>query len=325
MSKLIGPILICLILAACNRDANKSGETNIPADIRRYEVSLFNIDTTRFEKGIADIYPDYRVFLGTSFPDENGIQQLRNFVTDPLIRATYEYTMQVYPDLQWLNEGFNKAFANFRKEMPGMRIPQVYTYISGFDIQLPIKYTDSALIIGLDMYLGRDYEEYRNMGYPIYITQRLSKEYILADAFKEIAWASLPPVATSTLLDAMIEQGKTIYFAQLMLPEEKDEYLMKYTADQIEWVINNEQNLWTFIIDNQLLYSTDSKSITMFMTDGPFTSGFSENSPSRTGHWIGWQIVKNYMDNNNITLEELLRDTDSQKILQESGYKPARV
>lgn len=324
MNKIIGSVLFCLILTACNRE-KKTEETNIPKEIRRYEVSLFNIDTSRFEKGIAEIYPDYRVFLGESLPDDNGIQQLKNFVTDTLIRSTYKYTMKVYPDLQWLNEGFNKAFAIYREEMPGKRVPQVYTYISGFDIQLPIKYTDSALIIGLDMYLGSDYPEYMRIPFPLYITQRLSKEYILPDCFKEIGWANLPAVATSTLLDAMIEQGKTIYFAEVMLPDEKDEYLMEYTSEQIEWIRNNEQNLWTFIIDNQLLYSTDSKSITMFMTDGPFTSGFSEESPSRTGHWIGWQIVRNYMQKNDVSLEELMKDTDSQKILQQSGYKPARV
>jgi uncharacterized protein YjaZ len=61
------------------------------------------------------------------------------------------------------------------------------------------------------------------------------------------------------------------------------------------------------------------------MTDGPFTSGFAEESPARTGSWLGWQIVKDYMDNNDVTLKELLKDTDSQKILEKSGYKPSRI
>lgn len=326
MTRFTGILLICITLFSCNNSNDKNvKEAPITDGIRRYEVSLFNIDTTRFEKGIAEIYPQYTIFLGSSLPDENGMKQLRNFVTDPLIRKTFQYTMQVYPDVQWLNEGFNKAFSIYRKEMPGKEVPQVYTYISGFDIQMPVKYTDSALIIALDLYLGADFPDYREMGYPLYISNRLSKEYILADCFKEIGWANLPDAGTNTLLDAMIEQGKTIYFAEKMLPDEEKEHLLKYSPEQLNWVESNERNLWTFIIDNQLLYSTDAKSITMFMTDGPFTSGFSEESPSRTGHWIGWQIVKKYMENNDVTLEDLLKDSDSQKILQQSGYKPARV
>lgn len=324
MAKLTTFLFLIVILASCN-NVSKNNQAAITGDIRRYEVSLFNIDTTRFEKGVAGIYPQYRVFLGDKLPDDKGMRNLKDFVTDPEIRKVYEYTMQVFPDVQWLNQGFNKAFANYRELLPGKPVPQVYTYISGFDIQAPIKYTDSALIIALDLFLGSNYEPYREMGFPVYITNRLSKEYIMADCFREIAWANLPPVSTTTLLDAMIEQGKTIYFAELMLPGEKDEYLLKYTPEQMDWVTANERNLWTFIIDNQLLYSTDAKAITMFMTDGPFTSGFAPESPSRTGHWIGWQIVRSYMQKTGTPLQDLLKDTDSQKILQQSGYKPAMV
>jgi hypothetical protein len=325
MTRLIGLLLICIGFSACNSCKTNKVEESDTDDIRRYEVDLFNIDTNNFEAGIAEIYPRYKVFLGSQLPDENGMRQLKNFVTDPLIRSTYEYTMRVFPDVNSLKTGFNAAFARMQQGIPEIQQPQLYTYVSGFDVQMPIKYADSALIIGLDLYLGKDFKPYLEQGFPIYIINRLSPEYILPDAFKEIAWARLPATPASTLLDAMIEQGKTIYFAEVMLPDTRAEYLMKYTAEQINWVEANEQSLWSFMIENQLLYSTDASAITMFMTEGPFTSGFSNESPSRTGHWLGWQIVKNYMAKNDVTLKQMLEDTDSQKILQQSGYKPARI
>lgn len=325
MIRTIGLLLLILCITACNADkSSNKKDTEAPDGIRRYEVALFTVDSTNFEKGIKAIYPDYKVFLGNQLPDESGMQQLKEFVNDPQIRATYEYTMKKFPDLQSLDNGLEAAFNNYKREFPGEIIPVVYTYISGFDIMMPIKYADSALIIGLDLYLGSDYQTYLELGYPVYITNRLSPEYILSDCFKEICWTKLPEINTNILLDAMIEQGKTIYFAEVMLPDENDEHFIKYSPDQLKWVIDNEHNLWSFIIENQLLYSTDAKAITMFMTDGPFTSGFSDESPSRTGHWLGWQIVRNYMDNNKVTLKELLEETDSQKILQESGYKPSK-
>lgn len=326
MIRIIGLLLICLCLSACNSCKNNNTEKSSPTeDIRRYEVDLFSIDTNSFEEGIEEIYPRYNLFLGSRLPDQNGMRQLKNFVTDPLIRYTYEYTMNVFPDVNSLNKNFTAAFARMQQKIPEIKVPQLYTYVSGFDIQMPVKYADSALIIGLDLYLGNDFKPYREQGFPLYIINRLSPEYILSDAFKEIAWARLPDSPASTLLDAMIEQGKTIYFAEVMLPGEKPEYLMKYTAKQLKWVVANEQRLWSFIIENQLLYTTDAKAVTMFMTDGPFTSGFDAESPSRTGHWLGWQIVRNYMSKNDVSLKQLLQDTDSQKILQLSGYKPARI
>lgn len=325
MVRIIGLLLLILSITACNADKSSNKKDLHDADgIRRYEVELFNIDSTNFEKGIEAIYPYYKVFLGNQLPDESGMRQLNDFVNDPQIKGTYEYTMKKFPDLQSLESGLDAAFKNYKREFPDAIIPIVYTYISGFDIRMPIKYADSALIIGLDLYLGSDYQTYLELGYPVYITNRLSPEYILSDCFKEICWTKLPEMNSNVLLDAMIEQGKTIYFAEVMLPDEKAEHLIKYSPEQLKWVIDNEQNLWSFIIENQLLYSTNAKAITMFMTDGPFTSGFSDESPSRTGHWLGWQIVRNYMDNNRVTLKELLDETDYQKILQESGYKPSR-
>lgn len=326
MKRVFSLILLMVAIAACNSD-NKSGSVSSSDNkgIKRYEVDLFNIDTSHFEEGIKRIFPEYKVFLGNQLPDQVGMEQLRAFVTDPQVRATYQYTMQKFPDLKWLNKGLDDAFTIYHKELPNKPVPQVYTYISGFDIQLPVKFADSVLIIGLDLYLGKDYKTYFELGYPVYIVNRLIPEYILSDCFREIGWANISQSKTTTLLDAMIAEGKTIYFAKVMLPDEKDENLIKYTPEQMKWVQENEQNLWSFIIENQLLYSTDAKAMTTFMTDGPFTSGFSNDSPSRTGQWLGWQIVKAYMDRSNVSLQELLQETDSQKILQESGYKPAKM
>lgn len=325
MRKVISIIIVIAMLVACNTGKKKQQEESVEKGIKRYEVGLFSIDTSIFTKGVKKIYPEFKVFLGNKFPDESGIQQLRDFVTDPNMRSTYNYTMQVFPDVTWLSNELDEGFTIYKKHFPDKTTPSVYTYISGYDIQMPIKFADSVLIIGLDLYLGSDYSPYKEMGYPVYIINRLSKEYIVSDCFKEIGWSLTNSNKTSTLLDAMIEEGKVLYFAETMIPNITGENLMKYSPEQLGWVEANESNLWSFMIENQLLYSTDAKAITTFMTDGPFTSGFSTESPSRMGHWLGWQIVKSYMSNNDATLDDLMKTTDSQMILQKSEYKPVRL
>jgi hypothetical protein len=37
---------------------------------------------------------------------------------------------------------------------------------------------------------------------------------------------------------------------------------------------------------------------------------------------VGLQIVRSYMKNNEVTLAELMKETDSQKILNKSKYRP---
>ena len=43
----------------------------------------------------------------------------------------------------------------------------------------------------------------------------------------------------------------------------------------------------------------------------------------RVGGWIGWQIVRSYMKNNNVTLQQLFA-TNAKEIFDNSKYKPKK-
>ena len=46
-------------------------------------------------------------------------------------------------------------------------------------------------------------------------------------------------------------------------------------------------------------------------------------APGRTANYMGWQIVKKYMNRNpETTMQDLIAYTDAQKLLEESKYKP---
>jgi len=180
------------------------------------------------------------------------------------------------------------------------------------------------MIISLDMYLGSDYKDYRTMGIPLYVSQRLTRNHIVPDCVRELCYPLMSVSKTHTLLDAMIEEGRIRYFSEILLPEVDDELLMGYSPEQLGWCKANETNLWSFMIENEMLYSTDAQAMSMFMTDGPFTSSFSQESPARTGAWLGWQIVRSYVQKNETSLSALLKNTNSQEILEKSGYKPRR-
>jgi len=48
-------------------------------------------------------------------------------------------------------------------------------------------------------------------------------------------------------------------------------------------------------------------------------------APGRTANWIGWKIVKAYMNRHpEVTPADLLNIKESQKILDGSRYKPRR-
>ena len=126
-------------------------------------------------------------------------------------------------------------------------------------------------------------------------------------------------------IDHIVYEGKILYFFDAMLPDTPDSIKIKYSPSQIEWCYKNESNVWSYIIENKILYSTDHKILTKMCSDGPFTSFFSKQSPARVGNWVGWQIVRSYMENNKkITLNELFTNQDGQDILMKSKYKPQK-
>ena len=47
-----------------------------------------------------------------------------------------------------------------------------------------------------------------------------------------------------------------------------------------------------------------------------------ENSPGNIGQWIGWQIVKAYVEKNTSLKPEEVMRTDAKKIFDEARYKP---
>jgi len=180
------------------------------------------------------------------------------------------------------------------------------------------------MIIGLDLYLGPNFKEYKTYGIPAYKSARMTKEHISVDCMKAYARIHLfENSKQNNFLDEIIENAKTLYFLDAMLPNKADHLKMGFTENQLNWCVQNEQNIWAFFIDKQILYSADYEITRKFTQDGPFTLAFSKEAPAMIGNWIGWQIIRSYMDkNSDLSLQDLLRETDAQKILKKSGYKP---
>jgi len=63
------------------------------------------------------------------------------------------------------------------------------------------------------------------------------------------------------------------------------------------------------------------------LSPAPFSKFYLEIdnvSPGQVGAWIGWQIVRSYMKNNNdISINELL-NKKAKEIFEQSKYKPKK-
>lgn len=328
------PITLIFLVLNCKNRTTEISNSSQPQEktseskiiISRYEKALFGLNKNQLRKGMASLYPEYSFFLGNNWQDTMNILRLYNFLNDPNIQEIYKLTISKYPEVQSLGENLTDAFSRYREAYPEKRVPHVFTYVSGMDLENPVYFYDTAMAIGLDLFLGNDATVYTKAGIPKYKSNNFTPEHILGQCMLAVSNTIIRvDEKKNTLLDQMVMAGKALYFLDATLPDVKDEFKIGYTAAQLEWSRNNEGKIWAFIIENQLLFSSDSQGITKLLTDAPFTAGFAAESPGRLGAYMGWQIVKEYMkEADGVSLKQLMEDTDAQKILKVSKFKPGK-
>ncbi|MCX6281383.1 MAG: hypothetical protein NTU51_05425 [Bacteroidetes bacterium] len=326
------PVLLIFIMIFCgcgrrsNMDADVSKIDCPPVKVQRYDLDLFNANTTGFRDDVTKLLPKYRLFLGDSLASPSKLASLKEYLDNPRNQDLIKAVRLKYPEVNDIEQGLTGAFKHFKYFFPSFRIPRVYAYISGGDYEYPVQYSDSVLLIGLDNYLGKDYAPYKADGVPLYSTDRMDERYVVPDCVRLLANSNFPvETGGGSLLDVMVESGKRLYIQDAILPQTPDRIKIGFTQAQYDWIKKNEFQVWAAIIENHMLYSNDGRIIRVFTSDGPFTVEFGKESPPLLGNWIGWQIVKQYMERNpDVAIERLLKEKDSQKILAGSKYKPEK-
>lgn len=294
--------------------------------IHDYASALFRLDADRLSSELDKIYPEFAFFLGDNYKDTLNLIRLHEFLEDPLIRELWLRYQSNYSELSSYEAQFTEALRLMKHYFPDAAIPEIFTYLSGLYYEYPIQDYDSALVIALDLYLGADEEAYRAVGIPQYQVRRMTPLDVLPDAFREMSVRFIGgEPAGRTLLDKMLWYGKMLYFLDLVLPGTADSLKIGYSAEKLDWCREHEAETWAFLIERDLLYSTDSHSIDKLVQDGPFTSGLPPESPGRIGWWTGWQIVRAYAARHpGLSPAEIFGIAESQKFLAASGYKPRR-
>lgn len=327
-------IFLTAVLWSCKPNPLKVDISNIKKNIEvvRFDNELFSInanDTINSLIAISSKYPEffdlftYKVIQIGGIGDEHFMDAMKLFLTDTMILNVKKLVDAKFSDFEKTEKQLNKAFKYFQYYFPQKKVPTIFAYISGFNQSIVT--AENIIGVSLDRYLGRDCEYYQKLNStPQYRILNMHKEKIVSDVV--YAWGITEFENTSkatTLLDNMIHQGKLMYFVDAMLPEMHDSLKIGYTGLQIDWCKRNEAQMWSQLIENKMLYSNKRMDIIRYTNNSPTTSGFPLESPGRTGVWIGWQIVREYMKKfPETTLPDLMQKNNYQQILNDSKYFP---
>ena len=336
MIKHITPLfLFFLVFTACNSSPLDVDVSDIKLDVNlhRFDVELFNaqsiseIDALNQEflnKG-GELYEFYTIeMLRVGSPFDDSIAVFLNFfVQDSMMQMVNDNVQTKFGDFETEKNQIINMFKHLKYHIPHAILPEdIITYNSTF--ANGVISTPSNIGLGLEMYLGMDNKIIEKLPYPEYFKFKMSSEYLMPDIAQ--SWLVNNVIENQSgddFLSNMLYYGKILYVVDAMLPEMENHYKMRYTQLEYEWAEVSEYNIWQHIVVEEWIYSKDMKLIVRYFNEGPTTVGL-EDSPARIGQYLGWKIIKAFMEKNpDLTLLDLIAENNQSKILK--AYKPKEI
>ncbi|MGH2664943.1 gliding motility lipoprotein GldB [Flavobacterium sp.] len=318
MKKIMLFVMVAFAVISCSEKSkvqDKAEEIPVEITVDRYDKAFFETPPNQLSK-LKTEYPYF-------FPEGISDTVLVNKMTNPLWRELYDEVEKKYGNFDKEEEGIEDLFRYIKYYYPKTKIPKVVTVIQEMDTDYKVIYTDKMLIISLELYLGKNHKFYE---YPNYMKQTFEQSQILPDIVQSFSVTKVKPPTERDLLSMMIYAGKQLYLKDMLLPEYSDEDKICYTPEQIQWCNEHDTDIWRFFVEEKLLYSTDSKLGQRFIAPAPFSKFglVSDNeTPGRIGTWVGWQIVRSFMENNDVPMQQMMV-MDAKEIFQKSKYKPKK-
>ncbi len=312
-------LLTAILFFGCAKDSGI--EKNINAVPITVEILRFDkVFGTAHLNDLPDLKRSYPIFFPKQFHDT--IWEMK--MNDSLTQQLYVEVMKKYWSERKLKADLEGLFKHIKYYFSNFKTPNVVTANSDVDYRNKIFIADNMLVISLDNYLGSDHFFYE--GIPSYVVENMKESQIISDVASIYSQMYVPKIQSRTFLAQMIYYGRILYLKDLWLPNASDEIKIGYSQEKLKWIQENETEIWRNFVENEYLYSTNPKLVSRFIDPAPFSKFYLEidnDSPGMVGRFIGWQIVKSYMDKNNVGLDKLLTISE-EEIFKKSKYKPKK-
>lgn len=318
MKKIVVVITILIAFLACDKKSKTE---------KAIDAIPVSLKVERFDKKFFETSPEnlgkLKIEFPFFFPKGNDDTVWIDKMQDPQWQELYREVQKKYSNFEPEKVQLEALFKHIKYYFPQTKIPKVITVISEMDYNNKVIYADRLVIISLELYLGKDHKFYQ---YPAYLKQNFEERQMMPDVATSFAITKIPHSEEKNFLGQMIYYGKQLYLKDLLLPDYDDSDKMGYSPKQIEWCQENENYIWRFFIEKEMLYSDDPKLNNRFINQAPFSKFYLEidnDSPGRIGAWIGWQIVRSFAKNNEIPIEQLLK-MNAKELFEKSKYKPKK-
>jgi hypothetical protein len=336
MKRTVVYIYIAVVAFSCNPKRNIPDVSNIKIqlDTLRFDRDFFAMDTSQLETSLDNLQKKYPEFindylfnlLAVPMDKDSTLTKVKLFIHD--YKPVFDSVSAKYPSIAQTTDEVKRAMQFVKHYFPSYKLPQsLITFIGPLEGYSNVL-TSSGFAVGLQLYLGKYYPAYNTDYiadvYPQYQSRRFEAGYIAVNCIKNIVTDIYPDTKTNLpLAYQMVEAGKRMYVLDYLMPETPDSIKTGYTQKQLDGCYAHEALIWNYFVQNDnLLYVTDPGQTKDYMADGPKTEELGDGSPGFIGQFVGWQIVKKWMQQDAKRSLRTLLQTPPKQIFEEAKYKP---
>lgn len=304
---------------ACDKDSSlekKIAAINVDLNIERFDREFSKASP----KNLSQLKLAYPFFFAEHIPDSVWHQKFK----DTLQQQMFVEAEQVFNKYSEIEEDVKHLLQHIKYYDKTFNIPRVITIADNVDYRNKIVVNRDFIIINLLNYLGEDHIFYQNISK--YISANMNANQIIPDIADIYAKSFAYQSKQKTFLEEMIYYGKLLYFKDIMIPEYTDAQKLGYTEQQLQWAQSNEEMIWRYFVERELLFDTDTKLFSRFIANSPYSKFYLEldnESPGRLGQYMGWQIVRAYAKKTGADVLKVMQ-IDAEEIFNDSKYKPQR-
>ena len=329
LKSIVGLLFITAFLVACSNDPLEIDVTNQKTGIQFTNLdSLFvhtapNDLSSLHQKCLSELGEIYEYELGFCLQLRNDSDTafqrgLGQFLSEPYIqrleRRIQEKTGDLKSEKKAIDDGFKHLKAHFTKgELPNHVVFMNSLFASS------VFSTEHEIGVGLERYLGMETDVIKELPYqdfPDWQKEGMDKTFIPRDVLASWIETHYAEEVDGNLAEKIVRWGKVLYLTQASFPDKDPAYILRYSQKDYDWAIENEYALWKCLVDEKMLFKIDELNTKNLLGEGPFTPGLPEKGPDRLGQFLGYRMILKYMDINSVSLEELLKTTYSDILVE---------
>ena len=270
--------------------------------------------------GIRDVAPLF-------FPDDYNDTMLCKERTDTLMCEAYGAVKERYDKkaIDDISGECASVFYRYRAFFPDVPYPTLYTCMSHWDFNDPILYVESEniLVVYLDLFLGAENKLYQ--GIYDYIRHRMDIKNVGSVLSQHLSQMMVGDRDGYRLVDYVVHYGKVLYLKSLLLDTDDDKKVLDYTDEEYHRAASIERDVWDYFLRQGLLFASSRDYGQRFFDVAPYSVFYTANDksiPWGIGRYVGYNMVKSYMDSNPRCSIDALVSMPSDTLLRYSGYNP---